>query len=126
MALDATQLIDMQRDLGITNDQAVFADAELDRLFERAGSDYNGAVYLGWRQLLSDAAKFFNYTAGQTKIERAAVFDHVRAMVEFWKGESRTAANQMLIVGLTDVPPKWKEQPDTMPSRWLRNRMWPR
>lgn len=113
MALTPEQLTDIQTDLGITNDQAVFTDAELNRLFDRAGSDYNTSVYLGWRVLLGDAAKFFNYTEGNTKVERAAVFEHIKAMLEFWKGEATTAANQVAVVGLTPIPPNWKEYPAT-------------
>lgn len=120
MALTTTQRSDMQRDLGITVSQTVFTNIELDRLLERAEDDYNSAVYLGWRQLLSDTAKFFNYTAGQTRIERAAVFDHVKTMVEFWKDESRTAANQMRIVGVTEAPPRWKEEPNILTRQQRR------
>lgn len=124
MALDSNQLSDMQGDLGITTDQAVFTDTELNRLFDRAASDYNTAVYLAFRQLLADSAKFFNYTAGQTRIEREAVFQHVKSMVDFWKDESRTAGNQVKIVGATQVPPQWKDTPyETLPRR-LRNATW--
>lgn len=111
MALDANQLADLQGDLGITDDQSVFTDAELNRLYDRAGSDYNTAVYMGYRQLMADASKFFTYSAGQTRVEKAALFDHVKAMVEFWKAESRTAANQVRIIGLNEVPPRWKDEP---------------
>jgi len=124
MALTAEQLADLQGDLGITNDQAVFTDAELNRLFARTDSDYNGAVYLAYRQLLGDAAKFFNYTVGQTRIEREAVFDHLQKMVEFWKAESRTNANQVAIVGLNEIPPRWKDQPD-VPLQRMRHWNWP-
>lgn len=112
MALTADQLADLQGDLGITTDGLVFTDPELNRLFARAEDDYNTAVYLGWRQLLGDTAKFFNYTAGHTRVEREAVFQHVLKMVDFWKAESRTNANQLKILGLTEVPPRWKDDPD--------------
>ena len=124
MALTADQLADMQGDLGITADQAVFTDAELNRLFARTDSDYNGAVYLAYRQLLADATKLFNYTVGQTKIEREKVFDHVKAMVDFWKAESRTNANQLMILGLNEIPPRWKDEPDE-PIQRMRHWNWP-
>lgn len=125
MALSSDQLTDIQGDLGITTDQAVFTDAELNRLFARTESDYNGAVYLGYRQLMADSAKFFNYTAGQTRVERAAVFDHVKAMVDFWKDESRTAANQLAILGLNEIPPKIKDEPDAAINRLRHWNQWP-
>jgi hypothetical protein len=113
MALSATQITDMQGDLGITSDQAVFTDAELNRLYERSDSDYNGAVYLAWRQLLADSAKFYNYTVGQTRIERAQTFKNVQAMADLWRDEARSAGNEVLIVGLSEIPPRSKEQPET-------------
>jgi hypothetical protein len=124
MVLTADQLADLQGDLGITNDQAVFTDAELNRLFARTDSDYNTTVYLAYRQLLGDAAKFFNYTVGQTRIEREAVFDHLLKMVEFWKAESRTNANQLAIVGLNEIPPRIKDNPES-PVHRIRHWNWP-
>lgn len=111
MALTTDQLSDMQMDLGITNDQAVFTDTELNRLFERAESNYDKAVYFGWRVLLADTAKFFNYTAGQTRVERAVMFDHVKAMVDYWQKISQTTDNQLAILGLNEIPTKHKEIP---------------
>lgn len=122
MALDANQLADMQGDLGITDDESVFTDTELNRLYDRAGSDYNTAVYLGFRQLMADASKFFTYSAGQTKVEKAQLFEHVKAMVEFWKAESRTAANQVRILGLNEVPPRHKDEPSDSDYNRLRRR----
>lgn len=125
MALTSDQLSDLQGDLGITADATVFTDAELNRLFDRADSDYNTAVYLGWRQLLSDATKFFNFTAGQTRAEKAVIFDHIEKMVTFWKDESRTAASQVAVTGITPIPPRWKDRPNlplSQDRRW-RNRI---
>ncbi len=125
MALTASQLSDMQGDIGITNDQAVFTDAELNRLFERASSDYNTGVYLAYRQLMADAAKLYSYTVAQTKYDKAAVFEHVKAMVEFWRDESLTAQNQVAVVGVTPIPPNWKEIPATeLISRRNRRMLW--
>lgn len=111
MGLTAAQLTDMQGDLGISSDQTVFTNAELDRLYTRASEDYNTAVYLGFRQLLADANKFFDYTVGQTSIKRSQVREHLKEMAGFWREESRTAANQMQILGANPIPPRWKDYP---------------
>ena len=111
MALTATQRTDMQSDLGITSDEAVFTNDELDRLYTRAGSDYNSAIYLAWRQLMADAAKFNDYTVGQTQEKKSQLFDHVKAMVDYWKDEARVATNQVRVIGLLEVPPRWKDSP---------------
>ena len=110
--LTSTQRTDMQADLGIGTDEAVFTNDELDRLYTRADSDYNEAVYLAWRQLLADAAKFSDYTAGQTREEKSQVYEHIKDMVTFWKGEFTTASNQVRIVGINEIPPRWKDEPD--------------
>ena len=111
MALTADQLTDMQGELGITADGTVFTDTELNRLFTRAAEDYNTAVYLGYRQLLADANKFFDYRAGQTSVSRSQVRKHLFEMLQFWQAESRVAGNQLAILGLASIPPKWKDEP---------------
>lgn len=123
MALTAEQLADLQGDLGISADESVFTNDELERLFARAEEDYATSVYLGWRQLLGSTAKFFKYTAGHTSVDRSMVFDHVKAMVEFWAGESRTAGNQLMILGLTEIPPRIKDDPDVPVTR-IRHWNW--
>jgi len=110
--LTATQRADMQGDLGIGSDEAVFTNDELDRLYTRAVSDYNLAVYYGYRQLLAQANKFHNYTAGMTKVEASQMRAHIRDTMEFWKEEARRAGNQVRIVGLLEVPPRDKDKPD--------------
>lgn len=120
MALTAAQLTDMQGDLGITADQTVFTDAELNRLYERASSDYSTAVYLGFRQLLADANKFFDYRAGQTQVSRSQVRKHLMEMVSFWKDEAKTSGNQMRILGLNEIPPRWKDEPADADTDRLR------
>lgn len=122
MALSEDQKRDMQADLGIDHTEAVFIDFELDRLYERAGSDYNTAVYLGWRQIMADTAKFFSYSTWQTRVDKDKVFDHVEKMVKFWQTESKTNANQLRIVGMTTIPPVLKDVPELMTSTQRRRR----
>lgn len=122
MALTYEQLTDLQADLGLTDDQCVFLDDELERLYERAGNDYNTAVYLGWRQIMASTAKFFSYSSWQTSVRKDQVFDHVTKMVEFWQNESKTQANQLRIVGMTEIPPKYKDMPELISRSQRRNR----
>jgi hypothetical protein len=102
----------MQADLGISSDEAVFTNAELDRLYARADSNYNSAVYLAWRQLAANASKFNDYTAGETQEKKSQIYDHIKDMVDFWKDEARVAANQVRSIGLLEVPPRDKDSPD--------------
>ncbi len=112
MALTATQRADMQGDLGINSDETVFTNAELDRLYERAGNDYNLAVYYAYRQLLAQANKFHNYTVGMTRVERHQMRENIRDSMEFWQAEARRAGNQVRIVGALEIPPRDKDEPD--------------
>lgn len=88
MALTADQLSDFQKDLGIGSDATVFTDAELNRLYARAESDYALAVALAFRQLMADSAKLNDYKAGQSSESKSQVFDHVKAMCEWWMKEA--------------------------------------
>lgn len=117
MALTAEQLADMQGDLGISDDELVFTDDELNRLFERADSDYNTAVYLAWRQIVGGAVNWIDYRVAQTSLSRDQAWQHAMAMLAFWKDESRTAANQLRILGLTEIPPRIKDDPDKPATR---------
>src|SRR5690554_6869746 len=111
MSLSAQQLADMQADLAIGDDESVFTDAELERLFERANSDYNLAVYYGWRQILAGSAKWIDYRVAQTQVSRSQAFDHLLKMVEFWGNESRSTANQLRSMGINSVPTVHKPKP---------------
>ena len=122
MALTIDQLGDLQGDLGIDDSECVFTNYELNRLYERANSDFNTAVYLGWRQIMADAAKFFSYSTWQTRVDKDKVFDHVAEMVAFWQTESKTNANQLRIVGMTTIPPVVKDVPELMTTTQRRRR----
>lgn len=130
MTLSATQLANMQADLAISDDESVFTDDELEALFQRASEDYNLAVYYAWRQVLAGSARWVDYQVAQTKVSRSQAFDHIKEMVAFWGAESRTAANQVLVVGMRPVPTPWKPVPADetearkWPRRWLRGWGW--
>lgn len=126
MALTAEQLSDLQSDLGIDDNEAVFTDAELERLYTRAGEVYATAVYMAWRQLLAASTKYIDYRVAQTEEKRSQVYSHIKDMVAYWKGESDAANNTqgILIAGLTEVPPRFKEEPTTAVAE--RRRQWQR
>lgn len=111
MALSSDQLTDMQGDLGISGDASVFTDVELNRLFTRAESDYELAVYYGFRQLLAEANKFYNYTAGMTKVQRVQMRENLESSMGIWRDEARVAGNQVRLIGLRSIPPRYKDAP---------------
>ena len=110
--LTTTQRADLQADLGISADETVFTNDELDRLYTRADSDYETAVYYGYRQLLADANKLFDYQSGMTRMTKSQVREHLRDALVFWKGEATAAGGQVRIVGALEIPPRNKDKPD--------------
>ena len=94
MALTAAQLTDLQRDIGIGSDEAIFTNDELERLFTRASSDYAMTVAYALRQLLVNAAKrndYVRYTGGgrtATRESKSQIFAHLRQMYDLWLGEA--------------------------------------
>lgn len=123
MSLSAEQLADMQNDLGIGDDESVFTDAELARLFERAEGDYNLAVYFGYRQLLAQANRFHDYTAGMTSVKRSQMRTHLQESLAFWKEEAK-AAEGVRMLGVRGVPPKHKDAPGAATPRGLTPGRW--
>lgn len=109
--LTAEQTLDMLGDLAAGAIDDVFTQDELQRFFDRAEGDYATAVYYGWRQILANSAAWVNYQVAQTKVNRGDAFDHIKAMLQFWQEESRTAANQLAVLGANPIPTKWKEKP---------------
>ena len=108
MALTTAQRTDMQGDLGISADETVFTNAELDRLYARVGDDYNLAVFFGYRQLLAQANKFHDYTEGMTQVKRSQMRASVKDSMKLWRGEGR---QQVRMIGLAGVPPPEKDTP---------------
>lgn len=82
--LSSDQLSDMQGDLGISDNEAVFTDDQLHRLYTRADSDYELAMVYALDQLLMDAAKFNDYTAGSSTEKKSQVFAQLEKMRKLW------------------------------------------
>ena len=111
MELTDVQRIDMQEDLGITDDELVFTDAALDRLYTRATGSYELAVYYGYRQLLADANKFHNYAAGLAREDLSQVRANLKDSMLQWKNEAAGTVTQVLNVGMVTRPPSDPEYP---------------
>lgn len=110
--LTSDQLSDLQADLSISSDQAVFTDAALNRLYTRAEENYELTVVLAIRQLLMGGAKLNDYTNGLATEKKSQVFDHLKSMLTYW--ESKTdETSQVKIFGSRVVPPRDRDKPFT-------------
>jgi len=92
MALSAAQLTDIQADLGIGSGEGVFTDAELNRLYTRADSDYSLAVLYAIRQLLTNTARFHDLTRGDDSDKKQQVFANLEKIYDKWASETGGAA----------------------------------
>lgn len=109
--LTSDQTTDMLFDLAAGDLGDVFSQEELQRLYDRAGGDYNLAVYYGWRGIFGDSARWVDYKVAQTSVSRSQAAANILKALELWGNESRTAANQVQILGMNPVPTRYKELP---------------
>lgn len=121
--LTSDQLSDLQADLGITSDQSVFTDSELNRLFTRAVGDYELTITYAVRQLLMQAARFNDYTVGQTSESKSQVYKQLKDTLTYYETKQQ-GKQQVKIVGMRPVPTRGKDIPatDTSERIWLRRR----
>ena len=84
--LTATQLSDLRIDIGSIN--AAFSDTELERFYDRmdAAEDdatrYQATIGMVIRAFLHDAAKFADYTAGETQVKKDQVYKHYKQLYD--------------------------------------------
>lgn len=116
--MTADQLSDFRKDIGDEDsDNYVFTETEINRLFTRADSDYDRTVILALEQLITNAAKFADYTVGQTTERRSQVFDQLVRTLDI-KRQSTAAGDQATVfmgqmesypVKSRDVPSEYED-----------------
>lgn len=89
-----------------------FTDDELNGLYTLADNNYFLGICYGYRELMANAAKFNNYVAGQTKEDKAQIFDHLKIMADMYL-DWAFAADQVQFSSLTSVPPRVTAVPVT-------------
>ena len=108
--LSADQLSDIQGDLRIGSEEAVFTDTQLNRLFTRASSNYEKTVVLALRQMVMDAARYIDYRAGLTSQSKSQIYKQLRDRLAYFERlvEEETP---LIIAGTRAVPPRDKDAP---------------
>jgi len=127
MTLTAQEIADFRADIGdegyIDPDTSetvyTFTNDELNRLSDRASGNALDARILAYRQLLANAVKFTNYTAGQTSESREAIFKHLQSMLGIYEAQRR---GQVGIVGLRRKPPRDVDAPANHTRRLRKTR----
>lgn len=116
MALDSTNLARLQASLGIGTDQSVFTDAELADIWSWASDDFAQAMVYSILQLMGNAAKMADYTAGETSEKRSQVFSQLKELLEWWQGEA-SSTPQIAFAGTSVAPPVNRSRPSDIPAK---------
>lgn len=110
--LDAAQLTDFRADIADVN--LAFSDPELQRLYVRAKGSYELAVALAFEQLMSNAAKFAEYTQNQSRENRKQIFDNLEKMANRWLAKAEQVSKkgkQIRLVRIRQMPKPQREAP---------------
>lgn len=137
MSITADQLADLQADAAIGDDEAVFTDEELERIWERVGgasdetTQHNAALALIYRQLLANATKLHDWKAGASEEELSQVYEHLKDMYAMYA----PSLDEALSLSTQFTVSSWKAQahqtrtfpPDNAGDEWnSSNRRYPR
>ncbi len=98
-------IADLRQDLGDTGTPPAFADPELQALLDREGGDHRRALLRGLWQLLTQAARFNDYSLGQSREQQSQVFDHLKALYAAVREEVAGSGPQVAILGLVAGEP---------------------
>lgn len=104
----------VQMKVGISSDEAVFTNAELDDLYARAGESLPRTIVECFEVLAANQAKQASYANGLQREDLSDVFQHIMAMLAYWKAEVAGSGGQARIVGLRPAPTVHREEPHTL------------
>lgn len=100
----------IRRKVGDTGATLLFSDSDLADIWTDAGEDRQQAILECLQELMINAAKFNDYTIGQTSEKKQQVFENLQRMVAYWEKEVRSGV-QYKMVGLAAVPERSKDAP---------------
>lgn len=111
--LTTAQQNTLRRRVGDTGATEAFSDDELQDAFDEALEDLDSSTVILLEWLIADAAKFNDYTAGQTSEKKSQVFDHLNKLLQRYEGKvaASNTSPGMKIVGMRSVPPRERDEP---------------
>lgn len=121
MAITAEQLSDLQNDAALGDDELVFSDEELERIWERVSGtssatvQHEAALALIYRQLLANAVKLHKWKAGASEEELQQVYDHLKDMYDMYEPALEEALSISAQVSISTIRPI-PNQDRTFPS----------
>lgn len=108
--LTVAQIARFRRKIGDVGTPPAFDNAELQDIYDEAGSNFNAAVRDAFVELQGNAWRFTNYTQNASSEQKRQIFENLGAMVAYWEAKVKQV-NQMRIVGSKINPPKARELP---------------
>lgn len=100
----------IRRKVGDTAATPLFSDSDLDTIWDDAGENRKQSIVECMEELLINAAKFNDYTIGQTSEKKQQIFQNLQMMVDYWRAQVE-GAQQYKMVGLAPVPERSKDAP---------------
>lgn len=104
--LTDTELARLRRKIGDINDPPIFAEDELQDIWDESGEDWNKTVLYAFDELIGNHWKFADYSQGQSEEKRSQVMANLIKARKVWQGkvdkdaEVVTANQQVIITGL--------------------------
>lgn len=105
------QIADLRADIGDETETA-FTDDEITRIWARvaaadnATDQHEAALALMARQLMANAAKFADYTAGDTSEKRQQIFQNLEKLYKMYKPALNAVLNTNRQVARLTIRPK--------------------
>jgi hypothetical protein len=117
--LTTAQKNTLRRRVGDSGATQAFSDDELQDAFDEAVESLDATTVILIEWLIADAAKFNDFTAGQTSEKKSQIFDHLVKLAAHYQGKVDTAARgvQVKIVGMRSVPPRERDAPQSDSTR---------
>lgn len=110
-AITAADRTYIRRHVGDTAVTPLWWDSDLDDIWTECGESRAAVIVDCLEELLANAAKFNDYTIGQTSEKKQQVFQNLQLMVDYWQGKVN-AGVQYKMVGLSAVPVRDKDEPN--------------
>ncbi|MBZ0293571.1 MAG: hypothetical protein K8L99_13470 [Anaerolineae bacterium] len=115
MALTDEQIEDFRDDIGDNGEPPAFSNTKLQRLFTRAGENYNQAVLKAIDQLLGNSWTFNDYTQNESQEKKQQIFENLRKLRAIWQAkvdeDAQASSSQIILTGMRTIPGRKKSRP---------------
>lgn len=105
------EIEDLRADIGDVGAEPAFEKPELNRLYVRAGYDYNTTVVLALRQLYAQTWRLADYKQNQSEEKRSQIMSNLKKLLDHWESIVDAAKPQVKVYGRRSIPPVRRNVP---------------